>query len=103
MFRRFAARFVVGTSVLFLAMAGSSSAWRQYGDHYGHGHGGSAYYGTRRCRGKWRFRLAPTDAEIDSLVANVARSSVFPEFRRIPTQRCPRHKAVFQLPARTPD
>jgi len=46
MFRRFAARFMVGTSVLFLAMAGGSSAWAQYGDHYGHGHPGFGRNGT---------------------------------------------------------
>ena len=46
MFRRFAARFVVGTSVLCLAMLEGSCAWAQYGDHYGHGHPGFGRYGT---------------------------------------------------------
>lgn len=80
MFRRFAARFVVGTSVLLLAMAGGSSAWAQYGDHYGHGHGGSGYYGMATMPRQMAVPFAPTDPRLNSSSQMLPRRPQIPAY-----------------------
>jgi len=46
MFHRSTAQMVFAATVILSAMLERSTAWAQYGNHYGHGHAGFSRYGT---------------------------------------------------------